>query len=227
MRKYFFTVIGFILLGVYFNACNLNKLLTPSTGKTTSGSAGNYYPNGDGTSYKYSINKTDSAGNEISGSRTVTYNGTSNLGSVTYQVEVDTTTVSALVSTTNSLFIKDSTGVSIVLDTTGLYKIIPAVYQQYVKVGQKIKIFQSSFLNGSQWTVYDVSIVGAPIPIDLINIVASFTGIEKIPLNLNSNAVTDSAAEIKYIITLSIPNAKNPLDLNTLSYTAYAWLVTI
>jgi len=156
--KYYLTAIGIIFLVLSFNACKINPVSPVINNNNNSVSGSSYYPNEDGNRYKYSIIRTDSAGNETTGSRSVTYDGTSNLGSVTYQIEVDTTTFSALINTTNSLFLKDSSGVSIILDTTGFSKIIPAAYQPYVVVNQTLKIFQSSFLNGNQWTAFDMSL---------------------------------------------------------------------
>lgn len=222
MRKYFFIAIGLIATVFYFNACKSNSISPSDNSSTSSGAS--YYPNGDGTSYKYSVVRTDSAGNQITGSRTVLYAGTSVSGTVTYQNELDTITFGVLASITHSLFVKDNNGVSLVLDTTGFYKVIPAAYQPYISISQNIKVFQSSFQNGTPWTVFDIALKYNALSMDLVSVVASYKGMEQIPLSLTSGAVNQSAAKIQYTITIKTPDPNNPLATPTTStYTAYTW----
>jgi hypothetical protein len=225
MKKYFFLFAGIIVIVLSLNACKSNS--TSSSDNGTSSSGANYFPNGDGNSYSYTAIKTDSASNKTTASRTVTYSGTSVVGSVTYQNEIDTITVGGVSYTTHSLFLKDNNGVTIVLDTTGFYKIIPASFQQYaqyISVGQTIKIFQSSFQDGTSWSVFDIGLKYNSLSLDLVNVVASYKGMEQVPLTLSTGTVNQSAAKIQYTLTIKIPDATNLLATPaTSTYTAYAW----
>ena len=225
MKKYFYIIISLSSLIFLLNSCKSSSTSPADNSNNNSSSGASYYPNTDGTSYKYSVVRTDSAGNKVSGSRAVVYSGTSEVGSVTYQNEIDTTTIAVFVNATHSLFVKDNNGVSIILDTAGFYNIIPDAYRPYVSVDQTIKIFQSSFLDGNQWTVFDMSLKEGALSLDLVHVVAVYKGMEQVPLNLSTGAVTQSAAKILYTITLNIPNPTNPLATPAYSlYTANAWL---
>ena len=158
MKKEIYATITVMLLLFCLNSCKSNPTSPTNTTTNSSNSASSYYPNGDGTSYKYSVVRTDSVQNKTTGTRTVNYSGTTDVGTVTYQNEFDTTTFSALVNATHTLFVKDSNGVSLMLDTTGFFDIIPATYKPFISFSPTIKIFQSSFLNGTPWTVFDLSL---------------------------------------------------------------------
>ncbi|MGA7721096.1 MAG: hypothetical protein WCA84_07950 [Ignavibacteriaceae bacterium] len=224
MKKEIYATITVMLLLFCLNSCKSNPTSPTNTTTNSSNSASSYYPNGDGTSYKYSVVRTDSVQNKTTGTRTVNYSGTTDVGTVTYQNEFDTTTFSALVNATHTLFVKDSNGVSLMLDTTGFFDIIPATYKPFISFSPTIKIFQSSFLNGTPWTVFDLSLKEGALSIDLVNVVASFMDNEQVSLSLSSGTVTQTAAKVQYTIKLNIPNASNPLAGTVSStYTAYAW----
>ncbi len=54
-----------------------------------SGGAGtSYFPNGDGTYYKYDVISIDSAGMQEQGTRTSRYNGTQAIEGTNYQVQI-------------------------------------------------------------------------------------------------------------------------------------------
>jgi hypothetical protein len=222
MKKYLFILIGLISAAFFINGC---KSSTTSPADNTNNNTTNYYPNTDGTSYKYTIVKTDSTGNKISGTRSVVYSGTSVVSSVTYQNEIDTANFSGFINATSSLFLKDNTGVSIVLDTAGFYNIVPATFRSFVTVNPKVQLLQNTFLDGNQWIVFDMSLKYGSVSLDLVNVVASYKGMEQVPLNLSSGAVTQSAAKIQYTIVLNIPDPNNLLATPARSlYTATAWL---
>ena len=222
MKKYLFILIGLISAVIFINGC---KSSTTDPDNNNPQPSTNYYPNTDGTSYKYSVVKSDSAGNKISGNRSVVYSGTSVVSSVTYQNEIDTASFSGFINVTHSLFLKDNTGVSIVLDTSGFYNIVPAAFRPYVTVNPKVQLLQNTFLDGNQWIVFDMSLKYGSLSLDLVNVVASYKGMEQVPLNLSSGAITQSAAKIQYTIVLNIPDPNNLLATPARSlYTATAWL---
>jgi hypothetical protein len=225
MKKYFVLIISLISIAFLFNACKSNS--TSPTDNSTPASGTNYYPNGNGTAYKYSAVKTDSANNKISGSRSVTYSGTTVIGSVTYQNEIDSTFIAGFSTSSVSLFLKNDNGVSIILDTTGFHTLIPAafqVYAQYISIDQSIVLFQSSFQNGNPWTVYDVALKYNGLSFDLVKVTATYKGMEQVPLNLTTGTVNQSAAKIQYNLTITSPDPTNLFATPTTTvYTAYIW----
>ncbi len=68
---------SFIILSLLFltafllNSCDSGG----STGNSGNEDNSNYFPNNDGAYYKYNVNRTDSDGVQISGIRSVNYNG--------------------------------------------------------------------------------------------------------------------------------------------------------
>ena len=64
--------------------------------------------------------------------------------------------------------LKTAHGVSLMLDTTGFFDIIPATYKPFISFSPTIQIFQSSFLNGTPWTVFDLSLKEGALSIDLV-----------------------------------------------------------
>jgi hypothetical protein len=225
MKKYFFLFTGLIVIVLTLNACKSNSTSPSDNGTTSSGAS--YYPTTDGTSYSYTAVSTDSANNKASFKRNVIYSGTTVIGTATYQNEVDTVTISGLSYARRSLFLKDNNGVSVVLDTTGFYKIIPASYQQYIQyisVDQSIKIFQSAFQDGTSWSVFDIALKYSSLSLNLVDVTASYKGMEQVALALSTGTVNQSAAKIQYTLTIKIPDATNLLATPaTSTYTAYAW----
>jgi hypothetical protein len=225
MKKYFFLFTIVIAIVLSLNACKSNSTSPSDNGTATSGAS--YFPNTDGTSYSFTAVKTDSANNKASFNRNVIYSGTTVVGTVTYQNEVDTVTVSGVSYVRRSLFLKDNNGVTVVLDTTGFYKIIPASFQayaQYISVGQSIKIFQSSFQDGTPWSVFDIALKYNSLSLNLVDVTATYKGMEQVSLALSTGTVSQTAAKILYTLTIKIPDPTNILATPaTSTYTAYAW----
>ncbi len=215
----FTVVLAFAFL---FNACKSKSTTEPSGNVIT----GNYFPNGDGTTYKYAVTKTDSNGSTISGQRSTTYKGTTVLAGVTYQNEIDSLTFYGITTTSNSLFLKTDTAVVFTIDTTGLYTLIPDSLKQYFQLNTALEVFQFPFRDGQSWPVLNIAFKYGAISFTVASLKAYYQGIQQVSLNLSSGTVTDSAATVKYVLNLSIPDLTNPLaPPSTYSYSAQAWLV--
>ncbi len=206
-----------ILISVMFNACNKN-----TTEPNSSGVTGNFFPNNDGTTYKYSVQKTDSTGTTTSGTRTTTYSGTTTFGGVVYQNEVDSLNIMGVTSSFINLFKKSDTEVNFAIDTTGFAASIPAAYLPYISLDASLKMFQFPFQDGGNWPVFNVYLKLQGISINVLSITASYLGMEPVTLNLNTGTATKSAAKIQYQFKL-ISNPLNPLAAST--YTANVWMV--
>ncbi len=218
-----FTIV--FVFAFLFNACKSKSTTEPSGNVNT----GNYFPNGDGTSYKYAVTKTDSNGTAISGQRSTTYKGTTVLSGVTFQNEIDSLTFYGVTTTSSSLFLKSDTAVIFTIDTTGFSSLLPdslRQYLQYIQVNTSLEIFQFPFRDGQSWPVLNVAFKYGSISLNIASLKAYYQGIQQVSLNLTSGTVTDSAAAVKYVLSLSIPDFTNPLaPPQAYSYSAYAWLV--
>jgi hypothetical protein len=193
----------FIIVSLLFTGCNKNNTVQPPNQDNS-----NYFPNTNNTYYKYSINLTDSTGTLTTGSKSTTYNGTQVFGSTTYQKQTDTLFVASLVTGTNlSYFRKDASGVFYFLDTTGLYRFIPAAYTQYLLPSAELKVMSTPLSDGLNWQAFKLGLT--LLNYNIIDVEASYMGKENVVLNLTSGQVTVSAAKIKYIMTLKIPNLNN------------------
>jgi len=224
MKRNIYIVLSLLIIALLFNACKNN----PTASTPNNGTGSSYFPNGDGTNYKYSIVQTDSAKNQTSGTRSATYSGTTIRGSITYQNEIDTIQFSLFSAVTRSLFVKNynnNNAVMISIDTTGFSDLVPDTLRQYISMDQNITIFQFPFQSGSTWPVFNMSLKLGVLSINLVSVTANYIGTEQVALNLTSGNVTQTAARIQYTLKLTIPNPNNifaaPL---TSTYLATAWV---
>jgi len=214
------TVFSFAIL---FNACKSKS----STEPNTSSVSGDFFPNGDGSSYKYSTVRTDSNGTQTSGTRSTSYSGTTDMNGSTFQNQIDTITFSGYSTVAHSFFLKSSSSVVYALDTAGLSQTIPDSLKQYIQLDATLKLLQTPFSDGENWPVFNLSLKFGSITFNLVNVTAYYEGMENVPLNLVTGNVTENAAKVKYTLKLTIPNLQNPLSAPyTATYNAYAWFAS-
>ena len=219
------TVFSFAIL---FNACKSKS----STEPNTSSVSGDFFPNGDGSSYKYSTVRTDSNGTQTSGTRSTTYSGTTDMNGITFQNQIDTITVNGYSTVAHSFFLKSDSSVVYALDTAGLSQTIPDSLKQIFQLqfDPTLKLLQLPLQDGATWPVFNLSLKislggGANLTFNVVNVSASYEGMEQVPLNLTTGNVTENAAKIKYTLKLSIPDTQNPLATpSSVTYISYAWL---
>lgn len=222
MKSKMVLVLSLFLIAVMFNACKKNTT-EPSTGVVS----GNYFPNGDGTYYKYNVQTTDSAGNTYQGTRTTTYSGTANYGGSVFQRQIDSLNILGVNSSFVSLFQKSDAEVDYALDTTGISNFIPDSLMQYIQIDAAFKLLEFPFKDGLTWPVFNLNFKLGNLPsINIIKITANYLGMESTTLNLTSGSVTQDAAKVQYNLVITIPDLNNPLATpQTYNYTADAWLV--
>lgn len=214
-------VVVLLSLSVFmFNACKKN------TTEPSSGVSGNYFPNGDGTHYKFNVEYTDSVGNLHQGTRSTSYSGTSNYGGAVFQKQIDSLSMSGVTTSFVTLFQKANNEVNYAIDTTGLSNTIPDSLMQYIKLDANLKLLKFPFQDGMTWPVFKVDFQISSFTLTIIKVTAAYKGMEQIPLNLASGTVTKNAAKVEYDFQLTIPDAANPLaPAPTTTFTADAWLV--
>jgi hypothetical protein len=219
MKKFISAVITIFALALLINACK-NSSTNPPTQVNTG-----YFPNGDGTTYMYSVEKTDSTGTQYAGTRNTEYNGTSVLSGTTYQVQIDSMNISGIGTVSFSYFRKNDNGVFYFLDTTGLAAYIPDSLRPYISIDTEMRELLFPLVANSTWPVFKMSLHYAIINLTIIDVSAAYDGTENLTLHLTSGDVNKSAVKVKYTLSLQIPDPNNPLHIISSSYNAYAWFV--
>ncbi|MHB1688572.1 MAG: hypothetical protein ACYCVH_14560 [Ignavibacteriaceae bacterium] len=221
MKKKWLLLVVIFSTAILFNACkNSNSVAAVSTGGTNA-----YFPNGNGSNFVYTVQSTDSTDTKT-GTRSATYSGTSVIGGITFQKEIDTLAFGASAHVATSFFNVSSSEVDYFLDTTGLSASIPDSLIKYLSFSSTLKAFAFPFQSGGSWDVFDMGLKIGSFNIPIINVTAFYLGTEPITLNLTSGQSSQTAAKINYILTLTIPNLSNPLaPPATTHYYANAWLV--
>ncbi|MBZ0201177.1 MAG: hypothetical protein K8H86_14990 [Ignavibacteriaceae bacterium] len=221
MIRVIYGVLTVVLAALLFGACGSND-----SGTNPAPSGPNYYPNGNGTSYKYTIQTTDSNGTNVTGTRSSIYQGAQSFSGVSYQVEFDSTTISGFPTTNKFYFRKTDAGVYFFADTTGLSASVPDTLLQYVKLdSNEFGLFSFPFTDGKTWTVFKLSIVFGVITIPVVDVSGAYAGKEDVVLNLAGGTATKNAVKVKFTLTLTIPNPDNVFQTYTKTYDAFAWLV--
>ncbi len=178
---------------------------------------GGYFPNGDQSYYKYSVDRTDSTGTMQTGTRSTTYDGNGTINGTTYQKQVDSLFILSQTNVGVSYFRKTDTGVFYFLDTTGLAGVIPDSLKQYITLDAEMRLLLLPFQSGSTWPVFKMTLSNI---VTLVDVNATYLGTDSVTLNLNSGTVTEEASKIKYDISLTLG-----LGVPTVTYSTYAWLV--
>ncbi len=209
-----------ILLVFAFNACDNNV-----SGPGPSNSGSTYFPNGDGTWYKYDVTSTDSGGTKSVGFRSTTYTGTKVISDTTFQIQRDTLTIKSQSKEALSFFLKSDAGVSYYLDTSGVSQFLPDSLRKFISFDTRMKFLSFPVQEGKSWTVFKANFVYGAFQIPVVNISAKYAGKENINLNLASGAVTKEAERIDYTVALTIPDPQNPFNTNSKTLTASVWLV--
>jgi hypothetical protein len=216
MKKILSGTITVIILSLLITACKKDTVTNPPPPEVNTG----YFPNGDGSAFSYSVEKTDSNGTQTTGTRKTYFNGTEVKDGTTYQVQVDSLNLSSANDISFSYFRKTDGGVFYYLDTTGLSAYIPAIYLPYLNFDSELRELFFPLDANSSWPVFKL-IIDIPLsPITIIDVEAAYDGTESLTLQLNTGDETKDATRVKY--TLSVFDPENSTSTG---YVAYAWFV--
>ncbi len=202
-----------IILGLLINACNKDNTTNPPAPNNTE-----YFPNGDGSTYTYSIAKTDSNGTQTTGTRSTEYTGTEVKNGTTYQVQIDSLNLSGVPSISFSYFRKTNDNLYYFLDTTGLSSAIPDSFRNNISLDAEMNLLSFPIDESKTWSVFKLSVVYI-FSIPVLTVDGSFDGKESLTLHLNSGDVNKDAVRLKYSLNLQVPGGP------TTSFDAFAWLV--
>lgn len=203
-----------IILGLLISACNKDNITNPPVQNDTG-----YFPNGDGSTYTYSVERSDSTGMQATGTKTTEYSGTEIKNGVAYQVQIDSLNLSGVSEISLSYFRKTNDILYYFLDTTGLSSAVPDSLRNNISLDQELKFLSFPLTQNKNWSVFRLAIVYSFFNISVLTLGASYDGTESITLHLTSGDVTKEAVKLKYTLILTLPNT-----LSTSTYTAYVWL---
>lgn len=181
-----------------------------------------YYPNGIGSTFKYSVVERDSAGNLIqSGSRIILYSGTYSLNGINYITQDDSLDFGSQSNVATYLFRKTQTAVFYAIDTSLISQLIPDTLKQYVSLRDEMQLLFYPLTTGSSWSLYRITAQVQPgIEVKILDIIASFDGAEQVNLNLTSGTISITAQKVKYTLELYSEIGSPPQ-----TYTASMWFV--
>lgn len=179
-----------------------------------------YYPGGIGSTFKYSITEKDSAGNLIqTGNRNILYSGTFLLNGINYTTQDDSLDFGSQSSVTTYLFRKTETAVFYAVDTSQISLLIPDTLKQYVTLRDEMQLLFYPLTTGSTWSLYRITAEVQPgIEVKILDIVASFVGIEQLAVNLVSQTIVVPSRKVKYTLELFTQIGSPPQR-----YSAFMW----
>lgn len=181
-----------------------------------------YYPGGIGSTFKYYVTEKDSSGNLTqSGTRNIIYTGTYLNNGINYTTQDDSLDFGSQSSVATYLFRKTETAVFYAIDTSQITQLIPDTLKEYVSLRDEMQLLFYPLTTGSSWSLYRITAeVQQGIEIKILDIVASFDGIEQIDVNLTSGTINVTAQRVKYTVELYSDIGSPPE-----TYTAYMWYV--
>jgi hypothetical protein len=181
-----------------------------------------YYPDGIGSTFKYSVTEKDSAGNLIqSGTRNILYSDTYNLNGIDYTTQDDSLDFGSQSNVVTYLFRKTETAVFYAVDTSQFAQLIPDTLKQYVSLRDEMQLLFYPLTTGSSWSLYRVTAEVQPgLEVKILDIVANFDGTEYVLLNIDSVNVVMPSRKVKFTMELFTEIGSAPE-----TYTAYMWFV--
>jgi hypothetical protein len=205
----------------FINSCKKESSSAESPGTGTDVADASYYPTGDGTSYKYSVARTDSDGTQSNGERTTRYEGTQLIANTAYQVQVDSVNISGTTTASLSYFRKSETGVFFFLDTTGLAASTPELipYLQYLTIDSEMRLLLLPVEDNSNWSVFKMSINAPGFSFSPVEVATAYDGKETLTLSLNSGNVDIETVRLKF----NLKYQSDPLK-SSQNFVAYGWL---
>ena len=214
MKRIIYGFVVIILLSFLFDACKKDNAVNPPARNNDTG----YFPNGDGSAYTYSIEKTDSGGTQTTGTRSTDFEGTEVKNGINYQVQIDSFNLSGVSEISMSYFRKTYDTLYYFLDTTGLSTFIPDSLKDYVRISTEMKLLSFPVTENKSWSVFNLSISYFIFTIPIMTVNASYDGTESVTLHLLSGDTSVDAVKIRFRMDLTIPNTPES------SYSTYAWL---
>lgn len=193
-------------IAAFFLFNNIGCKKSESDGPTATVTTENYFPNSEGTSYKYSYSRTDSSG-QSSGTRITNYKGSTTIKGTLYKIQIDSLIISPALQVDSSYFRSTSTGVYYNIDTTGFAasitdsSLIPLI--PFVIIDNELLAYSLPLQNGKTWPVLKITLT-SPTVVTVVDVSALAVGDTTIILNLESGQTSKAALKIRFTLTLRL-----------------------
>jgi hypothetical protein len=179
-----------------------------------------YFPDNEGTFYKFEILQSDSNGIVSTGTRNVYYLGDTLIDGISFRMQVDTIQIDQQFSNSSSYFRTTETGVFYFVDTTGFVSALPDSLQSSVEIQSEMRALLFPLADGTFWTVYRVSIsLNEFVNFNLIDITGSFLSDEILTLNLSEGDTTVSVKKVEILLRL-----QTGLADSVITFDGFSWL---
>ena len=205
----------------FINSCKKESSSTENPGTGTEVADASYYPVGNGTSYKYNVDRTDSNGTQSSGERKTRYNGNQIIANTTYQLQFDSTSISGINTAGITYFRKSETGIFFFLDTTGLAESTPELipYLQNLSIDSEMRLLLLPIQDNSSWSVFKMNINASGFSFSPVEVTSVYDGKETLTLSLNSGNIDVETVRLKFNLKVQT----DPLNPSQ-NFVAYGWL---
>lgn len=186
----------------------------------------NYFPNNEGTNFKYSYSRTDSSGLQ-QGTRFTRYQGTSTILGTSYKIQIDSLVIAPSHQIDSSYFRTTGYGVYYFIDTTGFAASITdstlIQFLPFIKIDNELLAYSFPLQAGRFWPVFKINLNYPGLPLTtLVDVSAQAISKDTITLNLQSGQILKEAIKVKYTLLLT-KNSSPPQVSQT--FTAEAWIV--
>ncbi len=206
----------FVIFLIFISSCTEENITNPPPQEENN----NYFPDNDGTFYKYEITVSDTSGVISSGFRTVHYMGHITIDRTPYHIQYDTVNTNLQLSGTTSYFRTTSTGVFYYIDTTGFVSLLPDSLQSSVSIQSEMRTLFFPLEQGSAWTVYRITIaLNEFVNFSPFDISGRYLYDEELVLNLAGADTTVMTKKVEYTLKLILQPES---DVQTFS--AFGWV---
>jgi hypothetical protein len=180
-----------------------------------------YFPNNEGTSYKYEIIEKDINGLISTGNRNVVYLEDTLINSTRYKLQVDSIQTNLQLSVSSSYFRTTATGVFYFVDTTGFISILPDSLKSSVEIQNEMRAYLFPLSEGTSWPVYRISVeLNEFIIINIVDFTGKFISDEILTLNISNEAKTLNTKKVEIDFKLRTSVADSIITFNANSWLA-------
>ena len=181
----------------------------------------NYFPDSEGSFYKYEIVETDSNGLLSIGFRNVYYMEDTVINRTPYQKQKDSVQSNGQNSITESYFRTTGTGVFYFVDTTGIINLFPDSILSSIDLQSEMRAFLFPLASGNSWPVYRISIILDEFAnYNIVDFTGKYLNDEPLQLNLNGELKLLDTKKIEYNFLIQTDPAEEPVIFRANSWLA-------
>ena len=216
MNSLFKLLFSLLAVLVFVHSCTEDNSTNPSDDENPSV----YYPDSEGTFYKYEIIETDTNGIVSTGVRDVVYLEDTLINNTRYKIQIDSTQTNLQFSVSSSYFRTTETGVFYFVDTTGFTNILPDSLQSSVEIQDEMRAYLFPLSEGTLWPVYRISVeLNEFLRFNLVDITGKFISDETLILDISDGTQTVNTKKVEFVFKLQTGVADSVITFN-----ANTWL---